>query len=434
MNLKNSYLLKGGQVFLDNSFKQVDIFIKDGLIKDIDENLNEEGIVIDCTNKIVTPSFIDTHVHFRTPGFSYKEDLVTGSKAALHGGYSHVFEMPNTSPCLDDYETIEEHLKQIEKETLCYVYPFSAASTNLAGKELVAVDKIAKLNIVGFSDDGKGIQSDELMKEILIEAGKYNKVVSAHCEDEEEFAQGMGAVAIGSTSEKNNMLGINNKSEYAMIQRDINVIEEIDGKYNYQYHVCHISTKESLKIIENAKKQGYKVSCEVTPHHLISDESIIDVNNSNYKMNPPLRSKDDVNALIKGLNEGSIEVIATDHAPHSEEEKEQSIESAPFGIIGLELAFSLINTYLIKTGKVKLETVLNCLTSNPARLFNVDIGIVIGKDAHIDVIDLDKKVTYTKDNLKSKSSNTFYLNQELIGQVETVFFKDKVYQNKEEKK
>ena len=433
MSLKNSYLLKNGQVFLDNEFKRVDIFIKDGLIKDIGNNLDVEAIVIDCTDKIITSSFIDVHVHFRTPGFSYKEDLVTGSKAAIAGGYSHVFEMPNTSPCLDDYETIQEHLKQIEKEALCYVYPFSAASINLAGKELVDVDKIAELNIAGFSDDGKGIQSTELMKDILIKAGKYYKIVSAHCEDESEFIGGMGAINQGTTSKENDMLGINNKSEYAMIQRDIDIIEEIHGKYNYQYHVCHVSTRESLEIIKKAKEKGYKVSCEATPHHLISDESIIDINNSNYKMNPPLRSKEDVNALIAGLNDGSIEVIATDHAPHSEEEKNQSIESAPFGIIGLELAFSLLNTFLVQEGKVSLETILNALTSNPARLFKVDNRLEIGKDAHINIIDLNKKITYTKENIKSKSKNTFYLNQELVGQVETVFFKDKVYHNKEEK-
>ena len=426
MNL-NNYCLKNGLVYYEGRFQQLDIIIETGIVKEIGQ-FEYDGTIIDCSNKLITSSFIDPHVHFRTPGFSYKEDLKTGSKAALKGGYSHVFEMPNTNPCLDDYKTIVDHLKEIKKEALCYVYPFSAASTNLAGLELVDVNEIATLPIAGFSDDGKGIQSNNLMKEILIEAGKYQKVVSAHCEDEKEFKDGMGCIGVGQTSEKTGLKAINNKSEYAMIARDIEIIKTIHNKHNYQYHVCHLSTKESLAIIKEAKKLKLNVSCEVTPHHLISDEAQIDINDSNYKMNPPLRSKDDVAYLIAGLNEGYIEVIATDHAPHSEEEKTQAIEKAPFGIIGLELAFSLLNTYLVKTNKVKLETVLKCLIDNPRRLFKVDNELKINKKAYLNVIDLDKKVVYTKDNLVSKSANTFYLNSELVGKIEMTIFEDKQYQ------
>jgi len=422
----NKYCLKNGLVYYQGELQHLDILIEDNKVVEIGK-IDYDGDIIDCTNKLITPSFIDVHVHFRTPGFSYKEDLKTGTMAALKGGYSHVCEMPNTNPCLDDVTTINEHLKQIKDEALCYVYPFSAATTNLAGKELVDVEGIAKLNIAGFSDDGKGIQLDKLMEDILIKAGQVHKLVSAHCEDENEFEDGMGCISEGITSQKTGLKTINNKSEYAMIERDIRLIEKIHGKHPYQYHVCHISTKESLEIISDAKSKNYNVTCEVTPHHLISDESEIDINNSNYKMNPPLRSKEDVLAMVTGLNDGTIEVIATDHAPHSEEEKQQAIDKAPFGIIGLELAFSLLNTYLIKKEKVSLDTILQCLIDNPSRIFKIDNSLGINKKAYLNVIDLDEKVVYTKDNLLSKSSNTFYLDRELQGKIEMTIFEDKQY-------
>ncbi|MDF9866662.1 dihydroorotase [Bacilli bacterium PM5-3] len=422
----NKYCLKNGLVYYKNDFKKLDILIEDGYVIEIGD-IECDCEIIDCSNKLITPSFIDVHVHFRTPGFSYKEDLKTGSIAALKGGYSHVCEMPNTKPCLDDYKTMVEHLNSIKNEAYCHIFPFSAASINLEGKEMVNIDNLSQLEIAGFSDDGKGIQSYEMMKEVLIKAGENNKIFSGHCEDESEFSDGMGCIGVGKTSESSGLKAISNRSEYAMIARDIEIITDIHNKKNYQYHVCHISTKESLDIIKQAKERNYNVSCEVTPHHLISDESEIDIKNSNYKMNPPLRSRNDVDSLVAGLNAGVIEVIATDHAPHTDEEKNKGFDKAPFGIIGLELAFSLLNTYLIKENKVELKTILKCLIDNPSRLFKIDNSLKVDNKAYLNIIDLDKKVVYTKDNLKSKSSNTFYLNRELFGKVETTIFEDKQY-------
>lgn len=428
MNL-NKILIKNGLVYLNKEFKQLDILIEDGLIKAIETNLNdEEAKVIDAQNKLVTPSFVDVHVHLRTPGFEYKEDLVTGSKAALKGGYSHLCSMPNTSPCLDNYEVLEQHLKDIKEKALCHVYPFSAMSLSLGGRELVDVEQIAKLGIAGFSDDGKGLQSDELMKEALIRAGKLNHLVSAHCEDEEEFENGIGSVGVGVTANKYGLKSINNKSEYAMIDRDLKIIDQIHGEHPYQYHVCHISTIESLDLIKAAKAKNYYVSCEVTPHHLISYEAEIDGNDANYKMNPPLRSQADRDYLVAGLNDHSIEVIATDHAPHSREEKQRAFELAPFGIIGLEMAFSLLNTHLVKTNKVALNTILDCLIDNPTRIFKIDKKVEVGAQAYFNIIDLDKEVVYSQDDLASKSSNTFYLDKPLLGQIEKVVFEDKLYE------
>lgn len=428
MNL-NNILLKDATIYLNKEFIDKDILIEDGIIKAIEDNITTENAkIIDCSNKLVTPSFIDVHVHLRTPGFEYKEDLVSGSKAALKGGYSHLFSMPNTNPCLDDFDIIASHIKDIEAKSLVKVFPFSAISKKLAGKELVDIEKIAKLNIGGFSDDGKGLQDDNLMKEALIKAGQANRLISAHCEDEDEFDNGIGSISEGKTAQKSGLKTINNKSEYAMIARDLKIIDEIHNIHNYQYHVCHISTKESLDLIKEAKANNHNVSCEVTPHHLISSEEEIDVNNANYKMNPPLRSKADRDYLVAGLNDKSIEIIATDHAPHSFEEKQKSFENAPFGIIGLELAFSLLNTHLVKTNKVKLETILDCLIDNPTRIFKIDKKVAINEKAYFNIIDLDKEVVYTKDNVVSKSSNTFYLDTKLHGKIEKVIFEDKLYE------
>jgi len=425
MNSTSSYVVKKGKVYLGREFVTKDILVVDGIVKEIGDNL-EADVVIDASNKLVTPSFIDGHVHFRSPGFEHKEDIVTGSTAALKGGYSHIIEMANTNPILDNVEVIQSHLQDIKEQALMNVKPFSACTLRLLGKELVDVDAIAKLDIAGFSDDGKGIQDGEMMKKILIEAGKYGYLVSAHCEDEEELGDVMGAINEGETSQKLGIKGINNKSEWGMIERDLNICREIKD-LPYHYHVCHISTKESFDLIKKAKDEGINVTSEVTVHHLISDETEIVSNDSNYKMNPPLRTRKDVDALVAGLNAGDIDCIVTDHAPHSEKEKDQPIERAPFGIIGLELAFSLLNTYLVKTGKVELETILNAMVNTPRTVFNLDNELKEGKPAYLNIIDLDKKITYKKEDIKSKSTNTFYLDRELDGVIETTIFKDKIY-------
>ncbi|WP_423364377.1 dihydroorotase [Mycoplasma sp. P36-A1] len=428
MNL-NKYILQNADVYLNNKIEKLDIQIENGIIVKIANKIEDNNNikVIDCKNKLITTSFIDPHVHFRTPGYEHKEDLETGSMAALKGGYSHVCEMPNTNPVLDTELMINKHLKHIKKQAIIKIRPFSAATISLAGHVLVDIDNISKYDIAGFSDDGKGIQNKEIMKELLIKAGQNNKLVSAHCEDEEQFINGMGAFNEGNTTQKNNMIGINNKSEWVMIQRDIDIIKEIHNKHPYQYHICHMSTKESLDILKEAKKANLNVTAEVTPHHLISDDSEIDVTDSNYKMNPPLRNKKDVQAMIDGLNQGIIQCIATDHAPHSEAEKNQDVNDAPFGIIGLELAFSLLNTYLIKTQKVTLETILKAMIDNPQKIFNIDNSLKVGNKAYLNIIDLNKDVVYTKENIKSKSKNTFYLNRELKGKIEKTIFEDKIY-------
>lgn len=428
MKSLNKYLIKNGLVFYEDNFQQLDLLIENGLITKIEKDLVQvdDAQIIDADEKIITPSFIDVHVHFRTPGFEYKEDLKTGSRAALKGGYSHVCTMPNTNPCLDNYDLIKSYLQQIKEESLIKIIPFSAASIGLQGQELVDVAKIAQLDIIGFSDDGKGIQDDSIMEQLLIKAGQVKKIVAAHCEDEEEFENGMGSVN-QNLSQKYQQVGINNASEYKMIERDLKLVEKLKDQV-YHYHVCHISTKESLDLIKLAQAKILPVSCEVTPHHLISNDEQVDFNDANYKMNPPLRSEEDVANLVEGLKLGYIQIIATDHAPHSFDEKSLPIDHAPFGIIGLELAFSLLYTKLVQTNKVELETIIKAMSNNPSKIFNIDNQIGLNKKAYLNIIDLNQKVTYNQDNLVSKASNTPYLNEELSGKICEVIFENQRYQ------
>ncbi|MDR1781401.1 MAG: dihydroorotase [Bacilli bacterium] len=420
----NKYQLVNGSVYLNGSIVSKNITIDNGIIVNISDELDNNYNQIDCTNKLITPGFIDVHTHFRTPGYSYKEDIKTGSEAAIKGGFLDVCTMPNTNPVLDNYNVLKEYIEKTNRYSCITIHLFSAATINQKGEELVDIKKISKLNIIGFSDDGRGIQDDNIMKELLIEAGKQNKLVSAHCEDESEFIDGMGYV---DESHDLDDIKISQASEYKMIARDLEIIEKIHEVYPYQYHVCHISTKKSLEIIQDGKAKGFNISCEVTPHHLISDSSEIDLNDANYKMNPPLRSSEDVDYLVSGLNDGSIDIIATDHAPHTEEEKSQPFKDAPFGIIGLELAFSLLNTYLVKTNKVSLETILRCLIDNPARIFKIKRKIAVNEIAFLNIIDLDQDVIYDRGNIKSKSKNTFYLNRLLQGKVVMNIFNNNRY-------
>ncbi len=427
MNYKSRIHLKGGLVYTKDKLVKMDILIDNGVVINMGEIEVCDATVINCDGLVISPSFVDTHVHFRDPGDGKSEDIESGSYAAIKGGYTHVFEMPNTTPCLDDVQEMKDHLRKIEQKAHCVVTPFSAATKNLQGKQMVDINQMSQLDIAGFSDDGKGIQEDAMMRELLIEAGKNKKMVSAHCEDESEFETGMGCIMQSSKAEEYHLKGINKKSEFKMIARDLKLIDEIHNKHPYHYHVCHLSCKESLDLVKEAKQKGHHVSCEVTPHHLISTVDEIDIHDGNYKMNPPLRLQEDVDSLVQGLNDGSIDIIATDHAPHHFEKKQGGVEKSAFGIIGLELSFSLLNTYLVKTKKVSLEKILKALTTNPTRLFVLDKGLAIGKDAYITLIDLSQEVNYTSENLVSKSKNTFYLNRALTGKVVATIVKEKIY-------
>lgn len=404
-------LFKNGNVFYHNKLQKLDVLIEADKIIDIKEEINEADKIIDLNGKLLTPGFVDLHVHLREPGFEYKETIATGTNSAKYGGYTHLVAMANTIPCMDDVETIKDFTNRVKKDAKVHTYTYSAITKELRGQELVDFKANSKEEIVlGFSDDGKGVQSKEMMEEAMKAAKEVDSIIVAHCEDESELKPG-GCINCCDYAKNNDLVGINNASEYNHAIRDLKMADEIKNRY----HICHISTKETVEALKEARKTNSLVSGEACPHHLIlTDENIKDLN-SNYKMNPPLRSKDDLEALIKGINEDVVTVISTDHAPHAIEEKNKPIDKAPFGIIGNQHAFSLMYTYIVKKGLISLEKVLACMSINPAKIIGIDHDLEIGKKANFAVFDLDEEYTITKDNIKSKSINTPFLDTKCYG-------------------
>lgn len=407
-------IFKNGKVFYQGSIQKKEVAIEDGYIIAIEDSIAIEGAsVIDITNQLLTLGFVDMHVHLREPGFEHKETIATGSLSAKYGGYTHLVAMANTNPCMDTLETIQDFSNRVKRDAKVHTYTYSAITKELKGKELVDFDRLSKEPIVlGFSDDGKGIQNEEMMAAAMKKAKENHSMIVAHCEDESELQPG-ACIHAGDYAKEHNLVGINSDSEFKQAKRDLQLAKETKCRY----HICHISTKETVAALREARLQGLLTSGEVCPHHLIlTDENIKDCH-PNFKMNPPLRSKKDLEALIAGLNDGTISVIATDHAPHSREEKNQPIDKAPFGIIGIQHAFSLIHTYLIKRNLVSLETVLQCMSENPAQILGLDHHFEVGKKANLCVIDLGTEFTITEESIKSKSMNTPFLGVTCQGKV-----------------
>ncbi len=316
----------------------------------------------------VFPGFCDVHVHFREPGFSYKETIATGSAAAARGGYTAVCTMPNLNPVPDSAGHLRQQLSIIEDSACIHVYPYGAITVGEQGQLLADLEAMAA-DVAGFSDDGRGVQSDKLMRAAMCRAKSLKKPIVAHCEVN-ELLRG-GYIHDGAYAKAHGHRGICSESEWAQIARDLKLVEEIGVKY----HVCHISTKESVELIRQAKARGVDVTCETGPHYLVMDDSFLQ-EDGRFKMNPPLRSAEDRQALIRGIQDGTIDMIATDHAPHSAEEKSRGLEKSAFGVVGIETAFPICYTYLVKTGLISLEKLIDLLVKNPRERF----GLPLGKD------------------------------------------------------
>ncbi|MBO5555192.1 MAG: dihydroorotase [Solobacterium sp.] len=312
------------------------------------------------------PGFCDVHVHLREPGFSYKETIRTGSQAAARGGYTAVCTMPNLNPVPDSLEHLKVQQDIIDADAVIHVYPYAAITVMEEGKELADMEALAD-HVIAFSDDGHGVQSDEMMEEAMKRAKKLNKLIVAHCEDN-RLLKG-GYIHDGRYAKEHGHRGICSESEWGQIARDLELAE----KTGCGYHVCHISTKESVEVIRQAKARGVDVTCETAPHYLLLCEDDLQEDGW-WKMNPPLRSKEDHDALIEGIKDGTIDVIATDHAPHSEEEKSRGLEKSAFGIVGIETAFPLLYTYLVKTGVITMERLMELLVYKPRERFNIPLG------------------------------------------------------------
>ena len=421
----NKVLFKNGQVFYHDQLQALDVLVEGDLIKAIEPSIeDQEASVIDLNGKLLSPGFIDIHTHLREPGFEYKETVLTGTKSALYGGYSTIVAMANTKPCMDDIETIERLENIIKKDACVHTYTYSAITTDLAGKELVNMEANQTNNIVvGFSDDGKGVQSHDMMEKAMKKVKELDSIIVAHCEDESELKPG-GCIHEGIYAKEHQLVGINNESEYKQVARDLDLVRQIHNRY----HVCHVSTHQTVDLIRKAKQEGLSVSGEASPHHLVLTDENIKNCDPNYKMNPPLRSKEDREALIKGLNDGTLQVIATDHAPHSEEEKNQTIVKAPFGIIGLQHCFPLVYTYVVKTGETTLETVLKALTSGPAKVLHFTDCFEVGQKANLCVFDLNEKFVIKKEDLVSKASNTPFIGYPCYGKIKYNMIDGKLYQ------
>lgn len=309
------------------------------------------------------PGFCDVHVHFREPGFSYKETIATGSKAAAHGGYTSVCTMPNLAPVPDSAAHLKEQTDIIDRNAGIAVYPYGAITVSEAGNALSAMDELAP-KVIAFSDDGRGVQSEEMMKRAMLKAKQLGKIIAAHCEVN-SLLHG-GYIHDGAYAKNHGHRGISSESEYAEIERDLRLAEAT----GCAFHVCHISAKESVSLIREAKADGVDVTCETAPHYLLLDENDLE-EDGRFKMNPPLRSKEDRAALLAGLKDGTIDMIATDHAPHSKEEKSLGLEKSPFGITGLETAFPILYTGLVKTGIITLEKLIDLLSKNPRTRFSI---------------------------------------------------------------
>ncbi|CAD2078130.1 dihydroorotase [Jeotgalicoccus coquinae] len=419
-------LLKNATLLLNNEEQTSDVYIKDGKIAEIGQNLNADGEVIDCTGLLLTPGLVDVHVHLREPGFEHKETIETGSRAAARGGFTTICPMPNTNPIIDTPEILRDLNTKIKEDAVIKVLPYVSITTGLKGEELVDFDNLKAEGAFAFTDDGVGVQSADMMYRAMQAAAKLDMAIVAHTE-ENTLIYG-GAIHEGRTSEKLGIKGIPAITESTQIARDVLLAEAADC----HYHVCHVSTKESVRVIRDAKRAGIKVTAEVTPHHLVLDENDITEKDPNYKMNPPLRGSDDREALIEGLLDGTLDFIATDHAPHHEDEKAAGIETAPFGIVGIENAFQLVYTKLVKTGVFTLQQVIDWMTVKPGEVFKLDSGkLETGKAADLTLIDLNREYTLDKNEFLSKSKNTPFHGETLQSDIAMTIVDGKiVYDNK----
>ena len=359
-----SLLLKGGTVFLNGKLQNADIAIDNGCI--VSSSLPTEGFsVIELHNHLIVPGFVDVHVHLREPGFFYKETIATGTAAAAAGGYTAICSMPNLKPVPDSGENLRVQLELIRQNAKVRVYPYGAITKGEKGEELAEMAEMAP-DVAGFSDEGRGVQSREMMRRAMELAKSLDKPIVAHSEDESLLTKGW-CVHDGAFARRGGFPG-----------------------NDCRYHVCHISTKESVALIRKAKAEGLPVTCETGPHYLVlCDEDLMD--EGRFKMNPPLRSAADRDALVAGLLDGTVDCIATDHAPHSAEEKAKGLRGSLNGIVGLETAFPILYTNLVETGIVPLETVLNALCVNPRRIFGLPGGsLAVGEIADVTVLDLNR--------------------------------------------
>jgi len=420
-------LIKNGRVIdpANNIDEVRDILVEGTKISKVGENISVVAdSTIDASGKIAMPGLVDMHVHLREPGREDKETIASGTKAALHGGITSVLAMPNTSPCIDSTESIEALKNIIKKTANANVFICGAITRGRFGKELSDITGLEKFGAIAISDDGVSVDSDELMEEAQALAKKKNILVLCHSEDKSQSANGV--VNLGFTSTRLGLRGISKESEYKRVERDLGIAQKTSARI----HITHVSCKESIEIIKEAKKKGVKVTADVTPHHLsLTDEAVLTYD-PNFKMNPPLRGKEDLAAIKQGLKDGTIDAIASDHAPHTENEKEIEFDRAEFGVVGLETELSVAITELIAKGLLTWPELVKKLSLNPSRILGINKGTLsAGSDADIVIISPDKEWVVKKEYFVSKSKNSAFLGSRLKGMVEYAICNGKIYNN-----
>ena len=391
-----SLLLTGGAVFRNGTFQKTDMAVDQGRIVSVSLSHSQKDCsVMKINDKVVVPGFVDVHVHLREPGFSYKETIASGTAAAAAGGYTAVCPMPNLRPVPDSPEALRPELDAISRDAVVHVYPYGAITAGEQGEQLADLKGMAP-DVIGFSDDGKGVQSDAQMRQAMLLAKKLSRPIVAHCEVNSLLTSG-GCVHAGAWAAAHGFAGISSESEWRQVERDIALVRET----LCQYHVCHVSTKESVALIRAAKAEGLPVTCETGPHYLVLCEDDLR-DEGRFKMNPPLRSAADRDALIEGLLDGTIDCIATDHAPHSAEEKSKGLRGSAFGIVGLETAFPVLYTRLVKPGILPLELLVDRMCIRPRRIFGLSGGeIAEGQPADLTVLDLNRSYEIDPEQFRS---------------------------------
>ncbi|MBP8640267.1 MAG: dihydroorotase [Oscillospiraceae bacterium] len=401
--------MRNAFVFFDGAFIKKDVLLEDGIIADIKPFISPvSGVtVFDMNNCFVFPGLIDVHVHLREPGFSYKETILSGSKAAAHGGFTTVCAMPNLNPVPDSLQNLDLQLEIIENEAFVHVLPYASITVGEKQQELSDMDTLAWLALA-FSDDGVGVQSGEMMEKAMFKAKALNKIIAAHCEVN-ELLNG-GCIHDGEYARQNGYKGISSESEWREVERDIELIR----KTHCDYHVCHISTKESVDLIRKAKAEGLPISCETAPHYLVfCDEDLQD--DGRFRMNPPIRSSEDRKALLEGLIDGTIDMIATDHAPHSKEEKSRGLRNSLNGIVGLETSFPILYTKLVRSGLITLEKLIELMQGNPSKRFGIGSELKIGAPADLTVFDLNQEYVVDANDFLSQGRSTPFEGEAVFG-------------------
>ena len=382
-------IIKNGYVIINNELVRKDLLIQDGKIVDIKDNIDGDDY-LDAKDCLIMPGGVDVHVHLREPGFTYKETINSGTKAAAKGGITTVMSMPNLRPCPHNVKNLKVQEEIIEKDAVVHVYPYGAVSVDQKGQEIADLESLCK-KVVAITDDGVGVNNIEILTEAMKIAKKYNIVMASHAEDEVDGKLPQG--------------------EYVAVEREIKLAKEIGCKY----HFLHMSTKQSFELIRQAHKEGYKnITCEVAPHHLLLNQDMI--KNGNFKMNPPLRSKEDMEETIKALLDGTAIMIASDHAPHAAHEKNVEYSKCLNGIIGLETMIPLIYTHFIETKKATLNDFMDWFVTNPNKVFSLpERKLEVGYDADITVLDIKTKRKFTEEEIVSLSKNSPYIGMEMTG-------------------